>query len=130
LRRRLGRSRAEAGPLAEQVVCLGLDLFQMNGLLRLLWNEPPVVSNPLEERMRAEVLEILKRNDVSALLQATNSCAATRGLPNETPHCGVCSQCVDRRFASLAAGLADHDRARHYAKDLFRDAPPEGKPRQ
>jgi len=37
-----------------------------------------------------------------------------------TPHCGRCSQCIDRRFAVLAAGLAAHDPEEAYAVDLMR----------
>jgi hypothetical protein len=45
------------------------------------------------------------------------------------PHCGVCSQCIDRRFASIAAGLDEHDMAARYEKDIFTDALEEGEER-
>ena len=35
------------------------------------------------------------------------------------PHCGHCSQCIDRRFATLASGLQGHDPAKGYASDVF-----------
>jgi hypothetical protein len=35
------------------------------------------------------------------------------------PHCGQCSQCIDRRFAVLAAGLEHDDPAEAYKVDLF-----------
>lgn len=35
------------------------------------------------------------------------------------PHCGHCSQCIDRRFAILASGLQGHDPAKGYASDVF-----------
>jgi hypothetical protein len=35
------------------------------------------------------------------------------------PHCGVCTQCIDRRFASISAGLEDHDLASKYERDIF-----------
>jgi hypothetical protein len=45
------------------------------------------------------------------------------------PHCGVCSQCVDRRFGTLAAGLEEHDPGGRYDTDIFREGLPEGNPR-
>ena len=35
-------------------------------------------------------------------------------------HCGVCSQCLDRRFGILGAGLGEHEPADAYVVDLFR----------
>ena len=37
------------------------------------------------------------------------------------PHCGCCSQCIDRRFAVFAAGLTDYDA--EYADDFLREIP-------
>jgi hypothetical protein len=34
-------------------------------------------------------------------------------------HCGECSQCIDRRFAILAAGQEHEDPAEAYKTDLF-----------
>jgi hypothetical protein len=40
----------------------------------------------------------------------------------EHPHCGRCSQCLDRRVAALPAGLADaEDPPGGYARDVFTD---------
>ena len=36
------------------------------------------------------------------------------------PHCGVCYQCIDRRFATLAAGLEEYDPPERYDVDIFR----------
>lgn len=96
-------------------------LYLMNRFLETMWDQPPVVRNPLWDRMRTEGLELLKQHGLQALLQETNSCAATRNRPRVTPHCGVCSQCIDRRFASLAAGLEEYDLSERYETDVFRD---------
>jgi len=34
-------------------------------------------------------------------------------------HCGKCSQCIDRRIAVLAAGVAQHDSDTDYESDVF-----------
>jgi len=81
----------------------------------------PRVRNPLWNRTRAEALEALKRAGLGGLLQETNLCAHGRGLPNVTPHCGTCSQCIGRRFASIAAGMREFDLAERYKTDVFRD---------
>ena len=44
-------------------------------------------------------------------------------------HSGVCSQCVDRRFAVLAADLDAYDPENLYKLDLLVDATPSGVPR-
>ncbi len=90
---------------------------------------PVRLSNPLEYRTRAETLAILSQTNTAELLQETNSCSRARGRPLATPHCGYCSQCVDRRFGSIAAGLEEHDLSEHYGLDIFTRALPEGEPR-
>ena len=37
------------------------------------------------------------------------------------PHCGQCSQCIDRRFAILAAGQDEDDPEDAYKVDLLLD---------
>lgn len=87
------------------------------------------IENPLLYCTRAEALSILHNRGCTDLLQETVSCAKARGRPAATPHCGVCSQCVDRRFGSLAAGLEKHDLSERYGKDIFIDHLAEGEAR-
>jgi 7-cyano-7-deazaguanine synthase in queuosine biosynthesis len=97
-------------------------LASFNALAKEVLQYEPQLSNPLWARTKAECLAVLQRHQVPELLQATNSCSHRRGLSNDRPHCGVCSQCVDRRFASLAAGMDAFDSPDRYKKDIFRDA--------
>jgi hypothetical protein len=46
------------------------------------------------------------------------------------PHCGHCSQCIDRRFAVLAAGQENEDPAEAYKVELFTDERPPGPDRE
>jgi hypothetical protein len=55
------------------------------------------------------------------LIRDTRSCTHVRGMTTQHPHCGLCSQCIDRRFAILAAGLEEEDPAGAYKIDLFTD---------
>lgn len=98
-------------------------LCRFNRLAEVLYPAPVEVTNPLRARTRAEALEVLKTTRCADLLPLTNSCAKWRGLPAATPHCGGCSQCVDRRFATVAAGLEDYDPAGRYRRDVFLDDP-------
>ena len=38
---------------------------------------------------------------------------------NTQKHCGTCSQCIDRRFAIVAAGLKEYDSQADYVSDVF-----------
>lgn len=87
-------------------------------LADLVFPEAVRVTNPLAERTRAEALSILQEQDCLDLIPLSRSCATSR-LPKETPHCGVCSQCVDRRFATVAAGLEVYDPPERYRTDVF-----------
>ncbi len=97
-----------------------IELF--NKLSELVLPSKPRVTNPLWARTRAEGFGELKKAGVGELLQETFSCSRGRGLTRAAPHCGVCSQCVDRRFGSLAAGLEGFDLSECYATDIFREA--------
>ena len=96
-------------------------LYRLNRLLQLVLTEPVTVSNPLRWRTRAETLEVLKQAHAVSLLPLTLSCSNWRGQPGAKPHCGGCSQCVDRRVATIAAGLEQWDLAHRYQQDLFLD---------
>ena len=88
-----------------------------------------LVGNPLEDRTRAEAMRVLARTGVPHLLGLTHTCGKHQQRTNAQPHCGGCSQCVDRRFSAIAAGLEAHDPAGSYVIDIFRDEIPEGEAR-
>jgi 7-cyano-7-deazaguanine synthase in queuosine biosynthesis len=106
---------------------LFLRLFEQ--LARTVFGSPFEVSNPFWNKTRAETLEVLKAAGWGDLISATYSCAHPRGRTRQAPHCGACSQCVDRRFGMLAAGLAEYDLAERYELDIFRDPLAEGEAR-
>jgi hypothetical protein len=76
-----------------------------------------------------EVMEVISGNGHPELIQEAVSCAHIEGKTTYQPHCGVCTQCIDRRFASTAARLAEHDLVSRYERDIFVDALDEGLPR-
>jgi 7-cyano-7-deazaguanine synthase in queuosine biosynthesis len=80
------------------------------------------ISNPFIFKTKNEVVETLTGTDCEELIQETVSCVHIEGTTKMQPHCGTCSQCVDRRFAIAAAGCEKFDLAELYAKDFFTGA--------
>ncbi len=93
----------------------------LNALLELTFPKGPRVSNPVLHRTRTSVLGLIADAGLAELLPLTNSCAHQRNRTRAQPYCGLCSQCIDRRFAVLAAGLEEFDPPERYEKDVFID---------
>lgn len=98
-------------------------------ILSLAADRPFAVENPFQWLTKTEVVRGLAEAGCGELIGLTRSCAHTWTRTKEHPHCGSCSQCLDRRFAVLAAGADAHDPADRYAIDLFVGARPGDEPR-
>jgi predicted MPP superfamily phosphohydrolase len=98
-------------------------------LFRAIGLDVPL-ENPFLWRTKAEVVRGLGELGAMELLEATMSCSRfARGLTSARARprsCGLCSACIDRRFATLAAGAAAFDPAARYEVDLLVGARPEG----
>ena len=77
------------------------------------------IRTPFQWLTKTEVVRKIGDHGFAELLATTNSCTRTRARMNAKPHCGACSQCIDRRFAILAAGLQDFEPADRYDLDLL-----------
>jgi len=66
-------------------------------------------------------VEIIKKSELSCLIDFTNSCSHTRSSDISQTHCGVCSQCIERRLATLLNELEDDDPDHRYKTRLFLD---------
>lgn len=100
----------------------------VNRLLDLVFPGSVQIENPLAQRTRAEALGLLREHGCEGLVTDTQSCAHSR-RPAGKAHCGVCSQCVDRRFATIAARMESLDPVDGYEVDLFTAPLPPGDPR-
>jgi 7-cyano-7-deazaguanine synthase in queuosine biosynthesis len=80
------------------------------------------VVNLLEDRTRADVIQLLDDLGLADLIGCTNSCGTARKTTSERPHCGTCSQCIDRRFSVEAVGQRRRDTL--YGVDIFTEAIP------
>jgi len=95
-----------------------------NDLAETLTDNPPQLINSLLPLTRRDVLETLQARGLQDLLGLTSSCARTYMTTLAEPHCGTCSQCVDRRFAVESLDLSRYDTK--YARDIFTESLPEG----
>jgi 7-cyano-7-deazaguanine synthase in queuosine biosynthesis len=88
-------------------------------LFSLLLQRRVNIENQFLWRTKSEVVEVLRANGCEALIAETTSCASVRNWAMTTKQCGVCSQCIERRFAVLAAGLGAQEPVDSYGVEPF-----------
>ena len=97
-----------------------LVLKQFADFFTLVTERDFVVDNPFLYKTKAEVIQLIVDNCASELITQTSSCAHQgRTASGSQFHCGVCSQCIDRRIAITALGLEKHDPEYDYTVDVF-----------
>lgn len=85
-----------------------------------MFGSPFTVENPFLWKTKTDIIREVKAAGFGKLCAQTISCAHTWERTIEHSHCGTCSQCIDRRMVTLAAGLApDEDPPGMYAADLM-----------
>ena len=94
----------------------------LSRLFSLLISDTFTVQNPFVWKTKSDVVKVLADHRCGDLVSRTLSCTRVREVTKTNQHCGVCSQCVDRRFGVLAAGLATQDPDSNYAFNLFTGA--------
>lgn len=80
------------------------------------------IDNPFFWRTKQDVVEGVARLGMASKIADTRSCADVHNQTKQYPHCGRCSQCIDRRFAVLAAGLQGVDPEEAYRVPLMEGA--------
>ena len=99
------------------------------GFRRLLGNvlcKPFDVESPFMWLTKAEIVQRIADNGFSDLIRHTRSCTRVHDMTVMHPHCGRCSQCVDRRFAIIAANQESEDPPEAYGVELFQGKRPQG----
>ena len=94
-------------------------LTRFSNLFSRIFGEPYRIENPFFWRTKKEVVEIISKLEFAGSIAHTRSCADVRNSTIQHPHCGRCSQCIDRRFAMFAAGLERYDPEEAYKVDLM-----------
>ena len=93
-------------------------LHLLGKFFTLLVGEPFALENPFLWLTKADVVRLIADAEFADLIGPSISCGNTIGRSNAQTHCGACSQCLDRRFGVLAAGLGAFDPAGQYGIDL------------
>jgi hypothetical protein len=96
-----------------------LFLRRLGELLSKVANRPFTIDNPYAWLTKTQVLERLGSLGRADLIGKTTSCSSVRPQTKAQPLCGCCSQCLDRRFAVLAADVTASDPGSRYKVDLF-----------
>jgi hypothetical protein len=92
----------------------------------LIMGQAFTIDNPYLLNTKAEIVSRIAENGGTSLICHTLSCSHTFFKTRNQPHCGACSQCIDRRFAVLGAGLESYDPATDYEVDVFSGPRKEG----
>ena len=79
----------------------------LEALFSALLDRPIQIRTPLQWLTKSEVVLKIREAGMADLLATTNSCTRPRIWTKNRKHCGVCSQCIDRRFAILAAAIGE-----------------------
>ena len=77
------------------------------------------IRTPYYNKTKEDIIKTFVQFNETILIQSSVSCSSTRDTHEIFPHCGCCSQCIDRRFAIYASGLQDEDFT--YALDIAKD---------
>lgn len=91
----------------------------LEGLFSTLLDRQIEIHTPLQWLTKKEVTRKIEEAGFADMLSQTVSCTRPRIWTEKQKHCGVCSQCIDRRFAILAAGMGIYEPAGNYMRDLL-----------
>jgi len=96
-------------------------LHLFSNLLTKLTKSTFTFENPYFWKTKTDVVLRLKELQHQIQIENTRSCAGSIFTYPHT-HCGACSQCIDRRFATISGGVAEYDPKFLYMIDLFTGA--------
>ncbi len=96
-------------------------LHDLSALFSLVAAQDIQIDNHFFWKTKAEVVRRIADLGCGELIPSTFSCASVREATRSGgQHCGVCSQCLDRRFGVLAADCGRFEPSTIYEVDLFR----------
>lgn len=104
-------------------------LASMRRFFSLITDTQFVVENRFLWKTKTDVVHDIVAAGHGGMIDYTTSCAHTRKYRREQPHCGTCSQCIDRRFAVLAAGAESFEPEGRYRHNLLTDPRDNGESR-
>lgn len=89
----------------------------------LVLEKPFVIDTPFFLKTKTDVVSIIKQYGKSHWIPSSISCSKTFKVNGPFSQCGLCYQCIDRRFSMYAAGLHEADTADLYENDFFKQIP-------
>ena len=97
-------------------------LFYFQELFRLIsGNDSFIVRNPFINKTKSDIVRYIIERGCGDLIVKSMSCAHSWQQTKLQTHCGVCSQCIDRRVAIIAADAEEYDNIEDYAIDFFNE---------
>lgn len=88
-------------------------------IISLVAGEPFTIENPYIWKTKADVVEVITKAGCQDMIAASTTCTHTWEMTKDRTHCGTCSQCIDRRFAMIAAKADQYDPVEAYKTDIF-----------
>ena len=88
-------------------------------IISLVAGEPFSIENPFIWKTKSDVVELITKAGCHEMIPSSMSCSHTWITNNRQTHCGTCSQCIDRRFAVIAAKAEEFDPVDAYKSDIF-----------
>jgi len=92
----------------------------------LLFDSEFRIENPFLWYTKADVFGAIKDADCGELIRSSISCSHPFKKTKLNDHCGVCSQCIDRRLAAIAANAEEVDPEERYEKNILIDGLKDG----
>lgn len=94
-------------------------LDRFSDLFSRIFDTTLSIDNPFFWRTKTDIVTKIDQLGMGDQIANTRSCADVHNQTTQYAHCGRCSQCIDRRFAILAAGLESQDPAEAYRVELM-----------
>ncbi|MDA3860882.1 MAG: hypothetical protein PF445_06625, partial [Melioribacteraceae bacterium] len=79
------------------------------------------VENRFYNKTKTDVVNILNKYNKLDLVDISVSCSVSMLQRTSHTHCGICSQCIDRRFAAYSAEVERYDENGLYEFDFVKD---------
>ena len=96
-----------------------LALRNIDRLIQLVVPSAAPIENRFQWSTKSEVVSRIDEYGAAKQIPLAVSCTSIREQDKLHTHCGACTQCFDRRFAILYAGLAEYDPDEIYATDVL-----------
>ncbi|GJQ27738.1 MAG: hypothetical protein HBSAPP02_27700 [Phycisphaerae bacterium] len=87
------------------------------------------VNNGFLWKTKSDIVADIVKGGQGSMIEWSTSCTHTWTYRKDKPHCGICSQCIDRRFAVLANNAGQFEPAEKYRHHLLTEARDEGESR-